>query len=74
MTSLEEKIAARSGRIQMIVAAMSSLARVLDSQAAEANLDRACDELIGLAGDYGPQWLDECAMLLKEMYNRRAGP
>lgn len=74
MTSLEDKLAARSGRLQLIVAAMTSLARVMDSQDADANLDRALDELVSLAGDYGIKWLEDTSNLLKEQYNRRSGP
>jgi citrate lyase beta subunit len=74
MTSLEEKIAARSGRLQLIVAALAELARVMDSQDANANLDYALDRFMELAGDYGIRWLDETSCLLKEMYNRRSGP
>jgi hypothetical protein len=74
MTSLEEKILERSGRLQLIVAALSELAQVMDSQDANANLDRALDRFMELAGDFGLRWLDETADLLKNQYNRQSGP
>ena len=74
MTSLEEKILARAGRLQLIVAALSNLARVMDSQDSGANLDVALDKFMELAGDYGISWLSETADLLKNQYNRRSGP
>lgn len=74
MTSLEEKLAARSGRLQLIVAALAELARVMDSQDANANLDNALDKFMELAGDYGIKWLEDTSNLLKEQYNRRSGP
>jgi len=74
LTTLDQKIIARAGRLQLIVAALSKLAQTLDSQDADANLDAVFDELMGLAGDYGISWLDETADLLKNQYNRRSGP
>jgi hypothetical protein len=73
--SLEEKIAARSGRLQLIVAKVSEMARAnSDPNESGEGLETVIDELCGLAGDFGPKWLDETSMLLKEMYNRREGP
>ena len=76
-STLEEKIAARSGRLQLIVAAMSHLANVMEDYHHPdyaSLIEGAQERLMELAGDYGPKWLDETSMLLKEMYNRRDGP
>lgn len=70
MTTLEEKLAARAGRLQQVIAAMARLA----DAASHDRLDRIKDELMGLAFDYGVPWLRETADLLKEQYNRRQGP
>lgn len=72
--TLHEKIGARVGRIQLIVAALTNLAQVMDSQDADANLDHALDRFMELAGEYGIRWCDETADLLKNWYNRRQGP
>jgi hypothetical protein len=71
-STLELKIAARSGRLQLIVAAMAKLSRTLIN--APDEMDEAVEPLHDLAIEFGPSWLDEAAMLLKEMYNRRQGP
>jgi hypothetical protein len=73
MTSLDEKIAARSGRLQLIVAAMSRIAYSLE-QDDDPDMDALSIELVKMADEYGHRWLDECADLLKTMYNRRSGP
>lgn len=70
-TSLDEKLAARSGRLQLVVAAMTTLARSFEDPDA---IDYAVDDLMKLAGDFGSRWFNETAMLLKELYNRREGP
>lgn len=76
--SLHEKLEARAGRLQLIIAELSRLARVIldnyDNPNYDALHDKVEDELMALIGDYGPAWLDECAYLLKELYNRREGP
>ena len=73
--SLHEKLSARSGRLQLIVAAMSDLARVaaLDD-ADEEMINSASEQFLVMAVEFGPKWLDECADLLKTQYNRRSGP
>lgn len=76
MSSLEEKIAARSGRIQLVMGAMTTLAQAIhleedpDSEA----FDCAVNRLAELAAEFDVRWCDETADLLKEMYNRRRGP
>lgn len=70
--SLHQKIADRSGRLQLIMAAMARLA-----QDVEANIQDETgtpENLANLAHDFGHRWLDECSMLLKELYNRQEGP
>lgn len=77
MSSLEEKITARVGRLQLIVAALSHLANVMEDYHHPdyaALVEGAQERFMELAGDFGPKWLDETAMLLKEMYNRRGRP
>lgn len=77
MTTLDEKLAARAGRLQLIVAAVSHLAHTMadyDHENYAALIEGAQERILEFAGDYGPAWLDECAMLLKEQYNRRSGP
>lgn len=75
--TLNEKIGMRAGRIQLIVAAVSNLAYVLerwDDPDFPILLEKAQDQLSELAGEYGRNWLDECSDLLKNLYNRRCGP
>lgn len=74
MTSLQQKILDRAGGLQLVTAALLDLARVMDSQDADANLDRALDKFMELAGTLGIKWLDETSCLLKEQYNRDSGP
>lgn len=69
--SLHEKVGLRVGRLHLIVAALLDVARAYHDPDA---VDYPLDALMGLAGDYGESWLDETADLLKEWYNRRAGP
>lgn len=69
--TLVEKIEARSGRIQEIVAALSRLAYAIE-QDEDPDLDRLLGELTTMAADYGHRWLDDCADLLKTLYNRRS--
>lgn len=78
--TLHEKIAARSGRLQLLVAELGTIARAFrelpcpTTDKEYASMEQKLMPLIQMADDYGPQWLDECAMLLKELYNRREGP
>ena len=65
MTSLEEKIAARSGRLQLLIGKVLEVAR-LNEHAHESYLDREAlettlDELCGMADEYGVRWLDDLA-------------
>lgn len=69
--SLHKKLEARSGRLQLIVAALFDVARAqMDPMGGEDLEEAALLPLAELANDYGVAWLDETAMLLKELYNR----
>lgn len=75
MSNLDDKIAARSGRLQLIVAAMIDIARVAeDPNCDEEMLNHAAEQIVAQAVEYGVRWCDETADLLKNLYNRREGP
>lgn len=69
--SLHKKLDLRSGRIQLIIAALNRLSQVINS--GNDDIEAYLDDLVTLAVDYGPEWLSETSNLLKEMYNRRLG-
>jgi len=71
-TNLDRKIAGMSGRLQLIVAAMSRMSK--DEGDSEDMMTEAVCELVRMAHDYGSKWLDNAACLLKELYNRTQGP
>lgn len=71
-TPLIEKIGLRVGRLQLIVAKLAQLSR--DAEEYIEDTTGVLESIAGMAVDYGPKWLDETADLLKEWYNRRAGP
>jgi len=76
MDTLDAKIMAQSGRLQLIVAAMMQLAQAMehyDDADYDERLQEAQDQLMSLAGQFGVRWLNACADLLKNMYNRKGG-
>ena len=73
--SLHQKIAVRSGRLQLIVAELAEVARFIDENVTEVeDVEPDMSKLMELASACGPRWLDETSMLLKELYNRERGP
>jgi len=72
--SLHEKLAVRSGRLQLLVAAMTDLAFVLGGPADEETVNGALLPLAEMAGNLGAQWCEETSALLKTLYNRTQGP
>lgn len=74
--TLDQKLDARVGRVQLIVADFATLARAIEhaiERGNPKNLDELEDELYALvhkAAEYGAKWADETADLLKEKYNR----
>lgn len=73
--SLHQKIADRAGRLQLIVAKLSEAVHISSNpRGDEEQFEEALWMLGDLGNTYGPEWLDECSMLLKELYNKERGP
>jgi len=71
-SSLDMKIAARLGRVQLLIAALSTVAHECESEDGWEILDSpGMDSVLELVHAYGSRWFDECACLLKEQYNRK---
>jgi hypothetical protein len=67
---LQKKIEEKSGRLQLLVAALSQLAWDLE-QKDGAGVEEILDEIKWEVADYGHRWLDDTANILKEVYNAR---